>query len=138
MSRHPANMNTAVSFHWWSCCHSSSPHFYFLSILLTYMIAKWCNVSLLILIMCEDVSQQTEGKRKHRANFSVLWCAAACFKLPTNRLPKQVLRHAAACFNCWRLLARGGEAMFLGGWGAGHGKGLMGGPGALLHSSSTK
>ena len=29
--------------------------------------------------------------------------AAACFKPPTNRLPKQVLRHDAACFDRWWL-----------------------------------
>ena len=34
--RHPGNMNTAVSFHGWSCCYSSSSHFRCLSILL-----KW-------------------------------------------------------------------------------------------------
>ena len=33
----------------WSNCYSSLSHFRFLSILLTYMIAKWRNVSLLIL-----------------------------------------------------------------------------------------
>ena len=42
-------MNITESFLGWSCCYSSSSHFRFLSVLLTCMIAKWRNVSLLIL-----------------------------------------------------------------------------------------
>ena len=49
ISRHPAKMNTTESFHGWSCCSPSSSYFRFLSILLTYMIAKCRNISLLIL-----------------------------------------------------------------------------------------
>ena len=33
----------------------------------------------------------------------MLWYAAARFNPPTKRPPKQVLWHAAACFNCWCL-----------------------------------
>ena len=49
MPEPPANVNTAESTHKWACFYSSSSYFRFLSTLLTYMIAKWRNVSLLIL-----------------------------------------------------------------------------------------
>ena len=54
-------------------------------------------------------------QRKQGANFSVLRHAAACFKTPTNRPPKQVLRHTSNVDACSCALSVLPEVQAIGG-----------------------